>query len=91
MDSPAVPTIENAATVLGRKVRRLVLLDRAREMLGGATKLGEALGIGRRAVNHKLVAERGLSDGEIGAVAAALDARAEQLRQLAADMRALTA
>ncbi|KAL5684627.1 hypothetical protein EMGR_005688 [Emarellia grisea] len=58
---------------MARAVRRLVLLDRARTALGGAACLADILGIGRRAVNHKLAADRGLSAGEIAAVANALD------------------
>lgn len=72
-----------------RTVRRLVLLERAREALGGAARLGDAIGIGRRAINHKLAADRGLSNAELRAVAKALDARASSTAALATSIREL--
>lgn len=74
---------------MARAVRRVVLLDRARVALGGSARLGEILGIGRRAVNHKLAADRSLSDAEVGAIADAVDQRAVELVQLAMDLRAV--
>ncbi|QNQ09258.1 hypothetical protein [Sphingomonas alpina] len=74
---------------MARAVRRLVLLDRARVMLGGAQRLADVLMISRRAVNHKLVADRGVSEGEMLAVAGALDEHAAKITALANELRAL--
>ncbi len=74
---------------MAQAVRRVVLLDRARVALGGSARLGEILGIGRRAVNHKLAADRNLSDAEICAIADAVERRAAELVQLATDLRAV--
>jgi DNA-binding transcriptional regulator YdaS (Cro superfamily) len=87
MSAPA-PTNGNSFAI---RVRRLVLLERARDMLGGSERLAIVLGIGRRAVSHKLAAERGLSAGELLAVATALDVRARELVELAKDIRAVAA
>ena len=89
-DAPVL-TNGNTLSPMARAVRRLVLLDRARTALGGAACLADILGIGRRAVNHKLAADRGLSAGEIAAVSNALDQRAAELSALANDMRAVAA
>jgi uncharacterized protein YcgL (UPF0745 family) len=70
-----------------RAVRQLVLMDRARVAVGGAEKLGEALGIGRRAVNLKLNAERSLHNAEILKAADAVEERAKTLLALADDLR----
>lgn len=81
------PTSGNSVTPQMRAVRQLVLMDRARVALGGAEKLGDALGIGRRAVNLKLNAERSLYDAEILRAADAVEARAKDLLALADDLR----
>lgn len=87
MSNTPVPTNGNTLSPMARAVRRVVLLDRARLALGGAERIGEVLGIGRRAVNHKLASDRGLTDAELGAVALAIDERAAQLTMLAHDLR----
>jgi hypothetical protein len=76
---------------MARELRRLLLLDRARIVLGGAEKLATALGIGRRAVNHKLAAERSLTNHDLELAARALDGRAREIDQLASDIRAMIA
>lgn len=83
-----VPTSGNE---LGKAVRRLVLFDRAKDAMGGARKLGKVIGIGRRSVNHRLVADRTLTDGELAVTADAIEARARELDQLAADIRKVIA
>jgi hypothetical protein len=72
---------------MGREARRLVLFDRAKDAMGGARKLGEIVGVGRRSVNNKLNAERRLTDFELKLTADALDAQARYLDQLVADIR----
>ncbi len=81
------PTSEN----MGHAARRIVLMDRARVALGGAAKLGEVIGVGRRGVNHKLSADRGLSDAELNAAADAIERRARDLDSLADLLRQVTA
>ena len=83
-----VPIYENS---LAAKVRRVVLFDRARVALGGAAPLAEALGISRRAVNHKLSVDRGLTAGDLMLAAEAVDRRAAELANLAADLREMIA
>lgn len=90
MIDATVPTKGNSLSPLTLGVRRLVLLDRARAALGGGARLAEVLGIGRRAVVHKLAADRGLSNAELVTIADALDRRADQLVLLAEDIRAVT-
>jgi hypothetical protein len=63
-DAPIL-TNGNTLSPMARAVRRVVLLDRARLALGGAERVAEVLGIGRRAVNHKLASDRGLTDAEL--------------------------
>lgn len=89
-DAP-VPITENSAAAFGLRVRRLVLLDRARAALGGTERLAAVLGIGRRAVTYKLAAERGLTDAELCCVAKAVEAERDRLGTLANDLLALTA
>lgn len=90
MTDAIVPTNGNTRLPMAPALRRLVLLDRARTALGGGARLAEVLGIGRRAVTHKLAAERGLSNAELVAIADALDRRADQLVLLADSIRAVT-
>lgn len=82
-----VPTNGNSISPLARAVRRLVLLDRARVALGGAERLADVLGIGRRAINHKLAGDRALDPSEAMAVADALDAHAAGIVELAQQLR----
>ena len=51
----------------------------------------EALGISRRAVNHKLSVDRGLTAGDLMLAAEAVDRRAAELANLAADLREMIA
>lgn len=82
-----VPTNGNSISPLARAVRRLVLLDRARIALGGAERLADVLGIGRRAINHKLAGDRALDPTEALAVADALEAHAAGIVELARNLR----
>lgn len=85
--SPPPVLTHGNTTPMWKSVRRLLLLDRAREALGGAARLAEAIGIGRRAINHKLAADRRVSNAELRAVAVALDARASSIAALAVSIR----
>lgn len=91
MPDASDPKNGNTLSPMAAKLRRLVLFERARVALGNATRLADAIGIGRRGVNLKLGAERGISDRDLTAVIAALDARAAVISALADDMRALIA
>jgi chemotaxis receptor (MCP) glutamine deamidase CheD len=85
-DTATVPTSGNTRS-MGREARRLVLFDQAKDMVGGARALGEIIGVGRRSVNHRLVADRRLSDFELKMVADDLDRRACEHMKLAAQIR----
>lgn len=89
MSEPSVLIIGNKLSAMALALRRLVLLDRARTALGGAARLAVVMGIGRRAVNYKLSADRGLSDAEIAMVADGLDRHAATIVALARDLRAI--
>lgn len=85
------PTCGSSMTRMGRAARRLVLFDRAKDAVGGARKLGEIIDVCRRTVNHKLNNERRLTDWELKLAADAIEARARELDQLVADIRAVLA
>lgn len=87
--TPAVPTSGNTISAVAKSVRRILLLDRASQAIGGGAKLGEVLGISRRAVNYKLVSDRGVTDDELLLAADAVEARATELLRLAADLRGI--
>lgn len=85
-DMVAVPTSGNARS-MGREARRLVLFDQAKDMVGGARALGDIIGVGRRSVNYRLVADRRLTNFELKMVADELDRRACEHMRLAAQIR----
>lgn len=80
-------TVPTSGSKMGRKARRLVLFERAKEAVGGSRKLGLIIDAGRRSVNHKLVAERRLTSWELKLTADALEIMARDLDQLVADIR----
>lgn len=89
-DTAVVPTSGNTRS-MGREARRLVLFDQAKDMVGGARALGDIIGVGRRSVNHRLVADRRLTDFELKLVADELDRRACEHMKLAAQIRGVLA
>jgi hypothetical protein len=69
-------------------IRRMAGLEAAADYLGKG-RLADELVITVRALNHKLIADRGVSDGEVRATALALEQRAEQFVSLARKLRAV--
>lgn len=67
---------------------RMAALMKAGALLGSATALADALGIQPRSLRAKTGAERGVSSDDLRAAADALDARAAQMTEHAAKMRA---
>lgn len=66
---------------------RMAALAEAGAMLGGAEKLAAVLGIDPRSLRKKAAAERGISNDDLTAAAAALEARAERLTAHALKLR----
>ena len=66
---------------------RMMGLETAVTMLAGQERLASAMGITPRALKYKLNAERGISDDDLAATAAALDARADHLKRHARKLR----
>jgi len=62
-------------------------LETAASLLGGVDKLADVLCITPRAVRHKITADRGISDGDLLATAAALETRAKRIVDHAFKMR----
>lgn len=58
---------------------RMMGLQTAYEILGGKRELAEALGIGVRSLNHKLNADRGVSNIDMILAANALEARGKKM------------
>lgn len=71
-----------------RCIKRMTGLETAAGMLGNQEKLADALGIEPRSLRAKLAAERGISGDDLKLAAAALDARADRIREHAAKLRA---
>lgn len=69
------------------RVARMMMLERAAGMLGGQAELAAALGIQPRSLRAKLTADRGVSNGDLKAVADALVNRADAVRSLAEKIR----
>lgn len=84
-NTPPVRQKANTSS-MGCTAARIMMLDRAAGYLGQAV-LASALGIGVRALQHKLATARGVSDTDLRLAAAALDSRAETLASQAATMR----
>lgn len=86
-----VPTTGNGAAKMGREVRQIYLMEKARDAIGSSAALGEVIGVGRRAVNHKLVADRPITPLEMRLVADELDRRSADMAAVAAGLRELAA
>lgn len=72
---------------LSEAVRRVVLFGRAREAVGGDA-LAAALGVSRRAVNYKIAVDRSeVTDADLRAAIAAIEARRVALAMLVDDIR----
>lgn len=69
------------------KVERMMGLHTAAMMLGGIEKLADVLTIQERGTRAKISGERGISDADLLATAAALDERAERVRAHAEKLR----
>ncbi|TCP91871.1 hypothetical protein C8J42_103563 [Sphingomonas sp. PP-CE-1A-559] len=69
-------------------VPRMAGLMKAGALLGSALALAEALSINPRSLRAKLTADRGVSSDDLEAAAAALEARAGQMIDHAAKLRA---
>lgn len=69
------------------KVERMMGLHTAAMMLGGIEKLAGALDIQERGTRAKISGERGVSNADLLATAAALDERADRVRAHAEKLR----
>jgi len=68
-------------------IRRMRGLLTAAELLNGQKHLAEALGIGARALRHKLSATHGISDENLLLAAVALEKQGERIASLAQKLR----
>lgn len=68
-------------------VLRMRGLEIAAELLGGQKALADLLSIDPRGLRYKITGERGVSDPELSATAAALEGRADRMLKLAAKLR----
>ncbi len=66
---------------------RMMGLQTAYEILGGKRELAAALGIGVRSLNHKLNADRGVSNVDIVLAAATLEQRGKKMLDHARKLR----
>jgi len=66
---------------------RMMGLQTAYEILGGKRELAEALGIGVRSLNHKLNADRGVSNIDMILAANTLEARGKKMLDHARKLR----
>lgn len=66
---------------------RMMGLQTAYEILGGKRELADALGIGVRSLNHKLNADRGVSNIDMILAANALEARGKKMLDHARKLR----
>lgn len=73
------------------RVARMLLLEQAARFVGGQDELAKALGIQTRSLRAKFAADRGVSDDDLRAAAAAMDARAAVIAEKAAKIRELIA
>lgn len=84
------PVRENTNTPsAGARLARIVMLEHAAGHLK-QQQLADALGIGIRALQHKLSVSRGVMDSDLTLAAAALDKRAAEIIALATRMREAT-
>jgi len=68
-------------------IARMMGLTTAAAMLGGQLKLAEAMGIQPRSLRAKSSADRGISNDDLTAAAAALEVRAKRLTDHARKLR----
>jgi hypothetical protein len=73
------------------EISRMMGLQTAYEILGGKKALADALGVGVRSLNHKLNADRGVSNLDLFVTARTLETRAAKMMQHAAKLRAVLA
>jgi len=73
------------------EISRMMGLQTAYEILGGKKALADALGVGVRSLNHKLNADRGVSNLDLFVAAKTLETRAAKMMQHAAKLRAVLA
>ena len=70
----------------GARLARIVMLERAAGHLK-QQQVADALGIGVRALQHKLAVARGVTDTDLRLAASALEQRAAEITALANRMR----
>lgn len=80
-----------APSATATRVARMLLLEQAARFVGGQDELAKALGIQTRSLRAKFAADRGVSDDDLRAAAAAMDARAAVIAKKAAKIRELIA
>ena len=73
------------------EISRMMGLQTAYEILGGKKALADALGVGVRSLNHKLNADRGVSNLDLFVTARTLETRAAKMMQHAVKLRAVLA
>jgi len=73
------------------EISRMMGLQTAYEILGGKKALADALGVCVRSLNHKLNADRGVSNLDLFVTAKTLETRAAKMLQHAAKLRAVLA
>ncbi len=73
------------------EISRMMGLQTAYEILGGKKALADALGVCVRSLNHKLNADRGVSNLDLFVTARTLETRAAKMMQHAAKLRAVLA
>ena len=73
------------------EMARMMGLQTAYEILGSKKALADALGVGVRSLNHKLNADRGVSNLDLFVTARTLETRAAKMLQHAAKLRAVLA
>ena len=73
------------------EISRMMGLQTAYEILGGKKAMADALGVGVRSLNHKLNADRGVSNLDLFVAAKTLETRAAKMMQHAAKLRAVLA
>ena len=73
------------------EMARMMGLQTAYEILGSKKALADALGVGVRSLNHKLNADRGVSNLDLFVTARTLETRAAKMMQHAAKLHAVLA
>ena len=73
------------------EISRMIGLQTAYEILGGKKALADALGVCVRSLNHKLNADRGVSNLDLFVTAKTLETRGTKMLEHAAKLRAVLA